>query len=668
MATIAETLALAFQYQQAQQWYQAEQLYRQVLEADPGHAEAWRRLGSVYQAVGNRAAAVASFQKALELFPGYAEAHNDLGILLATGGELDQAVAHFREASRLAPQFADPCNNLGVVLGMQGKHAEAEVAFQQAVHLRPANAAAHNNLGNTYLERHLAEAAAASYRQALQINPNYAEAHRGLGMALMRQGRLHEAVMSFQQALRLRPNYAEAHNDFGLALTELGHLEDAVANYQQAARLRPNSAAVLTNLGTALRKQGKLADAVASYQEALRCQPNYTDAYNSLGNTLLQMGKCDEAIAHYRQALALRPDHAEVHNNLGTAYVEQGKRAEAVTCLQQAVRLKPDYAEAHRNLALLWLLLGNFEQGWPEFEWRWQCRDFPKRSFAQPRWDGSPLQGRTVLLHAEQGFGDTLQFIRYAPRVKERGGAVVVECQPELVSLLSTCPGIDQVVAAGSLLPPFAAHAPLLSLPGVFRTSLATIPAKVPYLWADAQLVERWRPEVSAVPPLPTPSPSGGEGKVRGSFKIGITWQGRPSHPGDRHRSVPLAQFTPLARLDGVRLVSLQVGPAAAQAAGSDLGVIDLGSRFSPASFADAAAVMMSLDLVVTVDSAVAHLAGALGVPVWVAVPFAPDFRWLLERDDSPWYPSMRLFRRKDPSNWEEVFARIAAEVRTRLT
>jgi tetratricopeptide (TPR) repeat protein len=639
---------LGIQYQQAQQWSQAEQIYRQIVLAEPGHAEAWRRLGSVCQAVGNQTEAAASYEKALAISPGYAEAHNDLGILRAMGGGLDEAVAHFQEAGRQAPEFVDPWNNLGVVLGMQRKYHEAEAAFQEALRLRPEYAEAHNNFGKHWLDRDQPGAAETSYRQALQFKPDYAEAHHGMALALQRQRRFAEAAASYQQALRLRPNYAEAYNNLGLVLTDLGRWDEAVANYQRAASLRPNSAPVHANLGTALRRLGRPVEAVTSFQEAVRCDPGYADAYNGMGNALLQLRRADEAITNYRQALVLNPGSAEAHNNMGNAFVELGRRHEAIACYQQAVRIKPEYAEAHRNLALLWLLLGHFEQGWPEFEWRWQCRDFPRRSFPQPPWDGSQLAGRTILLHAEQGFGDTLQFIRYATLVKGHGGRVVAECQPELVSLVSTCPGVDEAVAAGAPLPAFACHVPLLSLPGGFRTSLASIPASVPYLHADARLAERWRHELDETP----------------GFKIGINWQGRPSHPGDHNRSVRLEQFAPLARLEGVRLVSLQVGPAAVQVvAAGEIGLVDLGGRFDRRSFADAAAALMSLNLVVTVDTAIAHLAGALGVPVWVAVPFAPDFRWLLDREDSPWYPTMRLFRQKQTGNWDDVFARIGAEV-----
>jgi hypothetical protein len=346
----------------------------------------------------------------------------------------------------------------------------------------------------------------------------------------------------------------------------------------------------------------------------------------------------------------LKPDYAVAYNNLGLTQVEYGDREAAARSYEEALRLKPDYADAHLNRALLWLLLGDFERGWPEYEWRWRCRGFPKPAFRQPAWDGSPLQGRTILLHAEQTLGDTLQFIRYAPLVRQRGGKGLLVVPPPLLSLLARCPGVDGLAAQGSPLPDFDIHAPLLSLPGLFRTTLATIPAEVPYLAADPQLVERWRRE---------------EDRLTGAFRVGLVWQGPSKHQWDRQRSLPLERFEPLARLPGVRLFRLQPGPGAEQlrSIGERFPVIDLGSRLDPASFEDMAAVMASLDLIISVDSDLAHLAGALGRPVWLLLPFAPDWRWLLGREDSPWYPTMRLFRQKEPGNWDGVVDAVVGDL-----
>ena len=373
--------------------------------------------------------------------------------------------------------------------------------------------------------------------------------------------------------------------------------------------------------------------------------------HNNLGLALADQGKLDEAEYHYREAIRIQPDYAEAYNNLGIVLRDLSKFDGALACWEEALRLKPQYAAPRLNRALVWLLMGNFEQGWTEYEWRWTKKGMVQRPFRQPLWTGFPLEGRTLLIHAEQGMGDTLNFIRYAALAKERGGRVIVECQPALHQLVSTCPAVDQVVSLNTPLPHFDAHIPLLSLPRVLCTTLATIPTNVPYLFPAAGLVERWKKEI---------------GSLR-AFKIGISWQGDPKHEGDLYRSVPLTRFAPLAKQAGVHLFSLQKGPGVEQLREVTVrfSVTALGSKFE--TFADTAAALKNLDLVITVDSAVAHCAGALGIPVWVLLPKVPDWRWLLEREDSPWYPTMRLFRQKELKNWQEVFERMQAVLAERL-
>jgi hypothetical protein len=297
---------------------------------------------------------------------------------------------------------------------------------------------------------------------------------------------------------------------------------------------------------------------------------------------------------------------------------------------------------------MLWLVQGNLEEGWPEYEWRWRCKDAFERAFDQARWDGSPLNGRTILLHAEQGLGDTIQLVRYAPMVHERGGGVVLECQKPLERLLARSPGIDQLVTQGSALPSFDVHLPLLSLPGVFRTTLATVPGTAPYVFADPDLVEYWRQELSTL----------------SGRRIGIVWQGSPTYNSDTRRSIPLTEFAPLARVPGVHLISLQKGLGVEQLKALPEGfrVLDLSERLDQTAgpFMDTAAVIMNLDLVIAPDTAIAHLAGALGARVWVALATSPSWRWLLDRDDSPWYPTARLFRQRENGSWLGVMEQIA--------
>jgi tetratricopeptide (TPR) repeat protein len=436
-------------------------------------------------------------------------------------------------------------------------------------------------------------------------------------------------------------------------------VNQAISQDRSSAPQASDMPSELLTPGSAVLKQGRWEEAVVRLQQFLGLNPNSAAAHLGLGVALMGLGRPAEAAVSFQEALRVDPNHAGAHSNLGVALLEQGRLEDAAASFQQAIHLKPQSAEVHTHLAMIWLLMGDFQRGWPEYEWRWRHQHASMPRLPQPAWDGSSLAGRTILLRAEQGLGDTLHFIRYAPLVKQLGATVLVECQKSLILLLTSCPGIDGLVPRGAESPQAVdVQAGLLSLPGKLGTTLETIPANVPYLFADAQRIEQWRRELS---------------RSKG-FKIGIAWQGDPKQdrPGLSRRAVPLAEFLPLGRLADVQLYSLQKGPGAEQ-----LGqvahlfpVIDLGSRLDQAggAFLDTAAVMKSVDLVVTCDTAIGHLAGALGVPVWLALPFVAEWRWLRGRHDSPWYPSMRLFRQDEPGQWQGVFERMAREVTKLLT
>jgi Flp pilus assembly protein TadD len=630
--------------------------YRQALRLVPDDPEAQNNLGIVLARQGRLDEAGARFQQALRLKDDYPDAHNNLGNVLEKQDKLDEAMACYQQALRLKPHYPEAHYNLGIVLARQGRLDEAEACYQQALRLKPDYPEAHNNLGTVLTRQDKLDEAEACYQQALRLKPDDPEAHNNLGLVLARQDKLDEAVACYRQALLIKLNYPEAHSNLGNALQEQGRLEEAVACYQQALRLKPDCPEVHSSLGLVLARQDKLEEAVASLQQALRLKPDDPDAHNNLGHVLEKQDKLDEAMARFQQALLLKPDAPEVHNNIGIVLAKQGRLDEAVACYQEALRHQPDYPGAHWNRSLVWLQMGHFEQGWPGYEWRWKCKEFASLPpLDRPQWDGSPLDGRTILVHAEQGLGDTLQFIRYAPLVQQRGGRVILVCQPPLIRLLARSPGIERLVAQGEPLPEYQVHAPLMSLPGLLGTTLESVPADVPYLDAEPRLVEDWRHRLGSYP----------------GFKVGIVWQGNRKFRSDRRRSVPLVQFAPLARVPGVHLLSLQKGAGCEQlpALQGRFPVIDLGSQLDETTgpFMDTAAVMKNLDLVVTSDTATAHLAGALGVPVWVALHDIPDWRWLLHREDSPWYPTMRLFRQTRPGQWEDVFHRIAGELQRRV-
>jgi tetratricopeptide (TPR) repeat protein len=541
---------------------------------------------------------------------------------------------------------------LGDALQGQGRLAEAVERYRQALQFQPNHVAARAGLGVTLASMRKLPEAVAELQQVIRLRPDFAQAHHNLGVALAELGNLDEAVMCLRQALILQPDYAEARYNLGNVLVSQGKREEAVANFHRALELRPAYGEVYSNLGLALIDLRRSAEAVVYLQQGVRLRP-VPESHNNLGLALADLGRFDEAEASFKEALRINPSYIDAHANLANLYKEQGRSEEALAGYQVALWLNTDAPSTHWNRALTWLQQGDFTQGWQEYEWRWKRKQTPARAFRQPTWDGSPLDGRTILLYMEQGLGDMLQFIRYAPLVKERGGTVIVECPRFLIPLFSTCRGIDRIIAEGDPLPDFNVQAPLLSLPRLFKTTLETVPATVPYLFPDSGLVEKWRQRL----------PSAEE------FKIGISWQGNPHHQWDRHRSFPLAAFAAVARLPGVRLVSLQKGAGTEQLKTVSFEVIDFSQELDTTSgaFMDSAAIIKNLDLVITVDSAIAHLAGALGAPVWLALAAIVDWRWMFRREDSPWYPAMRLFRQPKLGDWASVFERITAEVSKRL-
>ncbi len=450
-----------------------------------------------------------------------------------------------------------------------------------------------------------------------------------------------------RRILEWDPAVGEAWFVLGVASQLLGKVADSVTYYRNSVKLAPGNAEAWNNLGASLSNLRRPEEAEPCLRRALELEPGYPQAHNNLGNALQAQGRFDEALESYHRALQFKPDYSEVYDHVGLVLQCQGRLNEAVVWFTQALERAPEAGAIHMNFALNCLQRGDFARGWTEYEWRFRCREHPVLDQGIPAWDGSALDGRRVLLWAEQGLGDTIQFIRYAPEVAERGAQVIVSCPRPLERLLATCPGVSEVVPEGTIRTDFACQAPLMSLPRIFGTAVDTIPSHVPYLAADPELTAQWRDELVG----------------RDGFKVGIAWQGNPDHKKDRHRSFPLARFEPLAGLPGVRLFSLQKGPGIKQLeelSGRFL-VTDLGSRLG--DFSDTAALVQNLDLVITPDTSLAHLAGALGVPVWVPIPFASDWRWLLERDDTPWYPTMRLYRQRRWGDWDEVFTRMTREL-----
>jgi len=594
----------------------ATRLYRQIIAEEPQHAEALYHLGCLARAQGQVALARVYLRQAAALQP-HAAVHGALGEVAAALGDLATATAHYQQARQLDPDGEDVVIRLGDTLQLQGQLAAATACYQQVLQRHPTSTRAYTNLGVVLQAQGQMQAAIDCFRQVLALEPGASEALINLGVALQAQGQMEAAAECLQTAIQRQPTSAVAYNNLGMIRHEQGQFEVALAHYRRAVELKPDYAKAHSNLGALLHAQGQLTGARVHLEHAVRLQPAFLAAYCNLGLVLQAQGDLPAAIATFDKALQ--------HD--------------------------PHYVPAHWNRAVAWLLGGNFAQGWREYEWRWRRPDSPPPAFTQPRWDGTPFPQQTLLVYAEQGLGDTIQFVRYLPQVAARGGRVVLACQTALQRLLRSCPGVQglitkdpQAVAAQ----PFDLYMPLLSLPEMFTPTPEAIPAPTPYVRAEPELVQQWRLRLGTTAAL----------------RVGLVWAGNPSHKNDRNRSCRLATLTPLAQIPHVALFSLQTGPAAAQLNQLPPGIVvqDVGRALS--DFADTAAVLEHLDLVITVDTAVAHLAGAMGKPVWTLIPFAPDWRWGQHHPQTPWYPTMRLFRQPAPQAWEPVCQDLAAALR----
>jgi tetratricopeptide (TPR) repeat protein len=491
------------------------------------------------------------------------------------------------------------------------------------------------------------------YAELIEQEPHDFDALHGRGRLHCDCGRYDSALAFIQAALRIDPQRADGFASLGLVFYDLRRLDHALTSFETGLQIAPADAELLNQRGVVLLELSRTAEALASFERALTSDPKLLDALGNCGNALLKLNRPAEAIAIYDRALVEAPNNAGLLTNRAIALRKLDRPREALMSVSRALACKPDFAQARFVDSLVRLTLGDFRAGWRAYETRWQGRNLSsqRRNFTAPLWLGEgALAGKTILLHAEQGFGDTLQFVRYGPLVAARGAKVIVEVQRELVRLLSRMTGIDAVIGRGEALPPFDLHCPLLSLPLAFRTELASIPAPAPYLEAAGSDIAHWR----ALLP-------------HGRPRIGVVWSGDPSHDNDLNRSIRLNMFAPLFDVPGVDFVSLQykVRDEDRAALASVPNLFCFKDSFR--DFADTAAVVASLDAVVSIDSAVAHLTGALGKPLFLLLPLGADFRWLRERADSPWYPTARLFRQAQFGDWPGVIANLAQELRAQF-
>jgi tetratricopeptide (TPR) repeat protein len=603
--TLPLDLALqqAVAHHQAGRLHEAEQLYRAILQAQPRHAEANHNLGTIACQVGQHAAGLPYLQAALSINPNH-------------------------------EQFLLSCTN---ALLATGRVQEAQQILQSAMQ-RGLNSAAAQSLRKKMMD--VAQSGTATE------TVTYAEMQRL--EVLFNTGQIAEMENAARALIEQHPQSGFAWKAFGSAL--LKQKKNALHELHRAATLLPHDAEVLSNLGTSLKDDGQFEEAVIYYGRALEIHPDFAMAHLGLGCAMESLCRFDEAMASYRRALEINPDFAEAHNNLGSALlVDLGQMDAAVASYQRALKIQPDYAKAHWNLSMPLLAQGHFTQGWQEYEYRWKAGAMPPRGLVQPRWLGdAELSGKAILLHAEQGFGDTLQFVRYATLVAARGATVYLEVPSPLKSLASSCAGVAAVFAPGETLPPYDYQCPLMSLPLACKTELATIPADLPYLAASAAKIAYWQEKL---------------GK-KTALRVGLTWAGNPrDHLAaghrvrvlDRQRSIHFDRLLPLLEIPGIEFISLQVGDEARRQADGNPRLIDFTDELR--DFEDTAALVANLDMAICVDTSVAHLVGAVGKPVWLLNRYNTCWRWLTEREDSPWYPSMRIFRQPSMGDWDSVIA-----------
>ena len=639
MDSSLELISQARQHYQANQLQQAQYLYEQVLQRQPQQLEALSVLGMLAYRRGELGQAYRYYQQLVTLQPNNADVHNNLGIILKKQGEIDQAITYYQRALTIKPNSPEYHHNLGKALAAKEEVTKATQHFRRAIALRADYGKAYVSLGELLQQQGEISQAITYLEKALTFKPNSFKLHNDIAEILKKQGNWEAAITHMHQAVEINPESAELRNNLGTNLMHQGKLAEAKEQFLTAISLKPGLGEAYINLGNVLTKQGEITTALHYLNQALRLNPNSAECHNQLGIAYKEQDKLTEAIHHYRQGIQLESASFGIHNNLGNALRELGQLEEADYHYHRALALNPNYSEAHSGLALNLLMRGDLKAGFAEYEWRWQTERLDSPAFSQPLWDGSPLIGSKILLHAEQGLGDSIQFIRYVPLVAKLGLEVILECPPLLENLFSAIEGVSQLVVKGNNLPYFDVHAPLMSLPHILDTTLDTIPNTVPYIFPSPN---------SPIPQLPN-SPT---------FKIGIVWAGNPKNPTDKQRSCPLSAFRQLFSVPEATFYSLQKGVKAKDLSQVNFtNIYDLGEELN--DFTDTTAIISQLDLVITVDTAVAHLTGAMGKPVWVLLSHIPDWRWLLGREDSPWYPTMRLFRQPQRGDWHRVFLEV---------
>jgi tetratricopeptide (TPR) repeat protein len=664
---------------------EAERLCGEILATDPSSFAALHLLGVVQWTSGAKEKALASYELAILASPGDATVYSNRGIVLGELKRHGKALESFDRALALDPRLASAHNNRGSLLTELGLHTEAFDCFARAIALQPNYAQAFRNQGTALYHLGRLEEALAGYDRAIELEPGFFDAYLDRGRVLRALGRLEPALADYDVALALRSDFAAIHDDRSHVLFLLNRLEDALESSERAIAARPDMAAWHANRGHVLRAMKRFAEALASYDRAIALDPINSVAHGDRGHVLFSLKRFEEALASCDRAIALKPDFAKAHSNRGLVLRALKRLDEAVASFDRAIVLEPGLANAHANrgdalhelarpeeairsyetaiaiepehvgangcLGHSLLLLGEFDLGWKQYEWRKKLPEpLGNPSHSQPAWSGrEPLAGATLFLHSEQGLGDTIQFCRYAKLARALGAEVILSVQKPLVRLLRSLDPEVEIIGEGVVPVAFDYHCALMSSPFAFGTLGDSIPAAIPYLRAEPSRVEQWRRRL-------------GDGKL----KIGVCWRGSATGT-DIGRSFPPALLDEISNLPDVSLISLQKGDGVDRARSISPAIVDFGDELDAGNeaFLDTAAIMRHLDLIITADTSIAHLSGALGRPTWVALKHVPDWRWGPRGERTPWYPTMRLFRQKSRDDWVGVFAEIESEARS---
>jgi tetratricopeptide (TPR) repeat protein len=593
---------------------EAEHLYGEILRQQPDHFDALLRLGVIAAQTGRPERAVELFRKAIKLNGKIPAVHRNLGMALFELKRFRDALASYDRAISLKPDYADCYNSRGLALQELKRPADALIAYDKAITLRP----------------------------------NFVEAYFNRGLVLESVQKPLEAVAAYDKALALRPNFPEAHHRRGRVLETLNQAAEALASYDRVIALKPAFAEAYTDRGNILQEMRLLDEALASHDHALALRPDFAEAYNNRSIALLYLMRPAEALASCDQALALKPDFPQAYNNRGNILHDLRRFEEALAAYDKAIALDPDHVEAYNNRSMLLLLMGRFDAGWPEYEWRKKRRDGPvaATSYPQPLWTGKQdIEGKTIFIWWEQGFGDTIQFCRYAKVLAARGARVIMSVQQPLLALLRSIGPAIEVIDHDAT--EFDYHCPLMSLPLALGTLVDSIPSGLQYITADEKLRVAWE---ARLPEKKTP-------------RIGVIWSGSTAH-NIYNRSIQLEMFLTLLTLDADWVcLQKELNENDVATLRQDGRIIFFGDDLR--DFSDTAALLDLMDLVITIDTSVAHLAGAMGKPVWILLPFNADWRWLLDQNDSPWYPSARLFRQRELGNWMNVIEDVKNAIRT---